>query len=144
MNFHRIILGSLCGLMLVACDKQTPDVPYRDLNKNGRQDVYEDPGQPLERRIDDLLSQMTVAEKAGLMFINRSIVNDDASLDYVPGSGPKRHDAIEAIDLASESRAEFSTADTRDVAPLKGSSKKIEVSGATLFVLDVEHCEVVN
>jgi CPA1 family monovalent cation:H+ antiporter len=54
------------------------------------------------------------------------------------------HDAIEAIDLTSESRAEFSTADTRDVAPLKGSSKKIEVSGATLFVLDVEHCEVVN
>ncbi len=84
--------------MLVACDKQTADVPYRDLNKNGRQDVYEDAGQPLERRIDDLLSQMTVAEKAGLMFINRAIVNDDASLDYVPDSGPKRHDAIDAID----------------------------------------------
>ncbi len=41
---------------------------------------------------------MTVAEKAGLMFINRAIVNDDASLDYVPDSGPKRHDAIDAID----------------------------------------------
>jgi len=41
---------------------------------------------------------MTVAEKAGLMFINRAIVNDDASLVYVPGSGPERHSAIGAID----------------------------------------------
>src|SRR5882672_4780067 len=34
-----------------------------DLNKNGRMDVYEDPKAPLERRIDDLLSQMTLEEK---------------------------------------------------------------------------------
>ncbi len=48
MNFHQIVVGPLCCLMLVACDRQTPDVPYRDLNKNGRQDVYEDAGQPLD------------------------------------------------------------------------------------------------
>ncbi len=94
MNFHQIAVGPLCCFMLIACDTQTHDVSYRDLNKNGRQDVYEDAGQPFERRIDDLLRQMTVAEKAGLMFINRAIVNEDASLDYVSGSGPKRHDAI--------------------------------------------------
>ncbi|MGN0189344.1 MAG: beta-glucosidase, partial [Candidatus Cryptobacteroides sp.] len=34
-----------------------------DLNKNGRKDIYEDPTQPVEKRIDDLLSQMTVEEK---------------------------------------------------------------------------------
>src|SRR6266849_7740516 len=34
-----------------------------DLNKNGRMDVYEDPKAPIERRIDDLLSQMTLDEK---------------------------------------------------------------------------------
>ena len=34
-----------------------------DLNKNGRMDVYEDPKAPLEKRIDDLLSQMTLEEK---------------------------------------------------------------------------------
>src|SRR5258707_12543570 len=34
-----------------------------DLNKNGRMDVYEDPKAPIERRIDDLLSQMTLEEK---------------------------------------------------------------------------------
>lgn len=34
-----------------------------DLNKNGRKDIYEDPTQPVEKRIDDLLAQMTLAEK---------------------------------------------------------------------------------
>ena len=34
-----------------------------DLNKNGRMDVYENPKAPIEKRIDDLLSQMNVDEK---------------------------------------------------------------------------------
>jgi beta-glucosidase len=34
-----------------------------DLNKNGRLDVYENPKAPIEKRIDDLLSQMTLEEK---------------------------------------------------------------------------------
>ena len=34
-----------------------------DFNKNGRKDVYEDPKQPVEKRIDDLLSRMTLEEK---------------------------------------------------------------------------------
>ncbi len=34
-----------------------------DFNKNGRKDVYEDPKQPVEKRIEDLLSQMTLEEK---------------------------------------------------------------------------------
>ncbi len=34
-----------------------------DFNKNGKKDIYEDPAAPLERRIEDLLSQMTMEEK---------------------------------------------------------------------------------
>src|ERR1700759_3854189 len=34
-----------------------------DFNKNGRKDIFEDPSQTIEKRIDDLLSQMTVDEK---------------------------------------------------------------------------------
>ena len=45
-------------------------VEYRDLNKNGRMDPYEDPRIPIEERIDDLLSQMTLEEEAGMLFIN--------------------------------------------------------------------------
>src|SRR2546422_3451768 len=38
-----------------------------DLNKNGRMDPYEDPSAPIESRIDNLLSQMTLEEKTAQM-----------------------------------------------------------------------------
>jgi beta-glucosidase len=60
---------------------------YRDLNKNGRLDTYEDPRQPLEARLEDLLGQMTLEEKAGVMFINGSVVNEDGSLEEQPSQG---------------------------------------------------------
>lgn len=41
---------------------------YRDLNGNGSLDIYEDSRQPVEARIEDLLAQMTLEEKAGLMW----------------------------------------------------------------------------
>lgn len=40
---------------------------FRDLNKNGRLDLYEDTRQPVHARVEDLLAQMTLPEKAGLM-----------------------------------------------------------------------------
>ena len=91
--------GMIAMMAISACNTSSLNEDFRDLNKNGRLDVYEDPNRPVENRIDDLLQQMTVDEKAGLMFINRAIVNDDASLVYVPGSGPERHSAIGAINL---------------------------------------------
>lgn len=60
---------------------------YRDLNKNGVLDIYEDPRQPVEARVEDLLQQMTLQEKAGILFINGSVVNEDASLDDKPVNG---------------------------------------------------------
>lgn len=38
-----------------------------DFNKNGKKDVYEDPSQPIDKRVDDLLSQMNLAEKTAQM-----------------------------------------------------------------------------
>src|SRR5690349_10344286 len=58
---------------------------FRDLNKNGKLDVYEDPRQPVEARVEDLLGQMTIEEKAGLLFINGAVVNEDGSLEPKPG-----------------------------------------------------------
>ncbi len=97
MNFSRFVASFVC-VVLAACNASPPADGYRDLNKNGRLDVYEDVTQPVETRIDDLLSQMSVAEKAGLMFINIAIVNDDASLEYIPGSGPERLAPLPNID----------------------------------------------
>lgn len=41
---------------------------FRDLNSNRQLDPYEDWRLPIEERIDDLLSQMTLEEKCGLLF----------------------------------------------------------------------------
>ena len=43
---------------------------FRDLNKNGSLDIYEDARAELEARVDDLLGQMTLEEKAGTMFVS--------------------------------------------------------------------------
>jgi beta-glucosidase len=61
---------------------------FRDLNKNGKLDIYEDPRQPIEARVEDLLSQMTLEEKAGTMFIHGSDVNEDGSIEAKPGTPP--------------------------------------------------------
>jgi beta-glucosidase len=62
-------------------------VTFRDLNKNGKMDVYEDSRQPIEARIKDLLSQMTMEEKAGMMFYTPASVNSDGSIEDKPGQG---------------------------------------------------------
>lgn len=36
---------------------------WTDFNKNGKMDVFEDPSRPVEERVNDLLSQMTLDEK---------------------------------------------------------------------------------
>src|SRR5262245_18839170 len=56
------------------------DLTFRDLNKNGRLDPYEDPRRPLEERVEDLLSQMTLEEKAGIMFHSMIPMGQDGSL----------------------------------------------------------------
>jgi beta-glucosidase len=38
---------------------------WNDLNKNGKKDVYEDPSQPVGKRVADLLARMTLDEKIG-------------------------------------------------------------------------------
>ena len=43
------------------------EVPFRDLNHNGRLDPYEDARLPIDQRLDDLLSRMTLEEKVGAM-----------------------------------------------------------------------------
>jgi beta-glucosidase len=60
---------------------------YRDLNKNGKLDVYEDSRQPIEDRVQDLLKKMTIEEKAGMMFYSPIRVNADGTIEDKPASG---------------------------------------------------------
>ena len=62
------------------------DKEFRDLNSNGKLDIYEDSKANVEDRIEDLLSQMTLEEKAGMMFINGAPVSEDGDLNK-PGLG---------------------------------------------------------
>jgi len=57
---------------------------FRDLNKNGKLDIYEDNRRAKEERINDLLSQMNLEEKAGLMFIPPVSMNKNGSISEKP------------------------------------------------------------
>ena len=74
---------------------------FRDLNHNGKLDVYEDVTQSTSARVQDILAQMTLAEKAGMMFINGAEVNADGSIEKDPnaqGFGAMLPTAKEGID----------------------------------------------
>jgi len=43
-----------------------------DLNKNRKQDIYEDSSRPVTRRVSDLLKRMTLAEKIGQLAMPRA------------------------------------------------------------------------
>ncbi len=53
---------------------------FRDLNKNHKLDIYEDRRKPIAERIKDLISQMTLEEKCGMMFINIINVGENGQL----------------------------------------------------------------
>jgi Beta-glucosidase-related glycosidases len=56
------------------------DITFRDLNKNGKLDPYEDPRRPMEERVEDLLRQMTLEEKAGMLFQTMIGMNKDGTI----------------------------------------------------------------
>lgn len=67
MNKHTLFtVASFLFCTQVSGD--TPDGIYHkgwiDFNKNGKMDLYENPKVPLEERVQDLLSQMTLEEKS--------------------------------------------------------------------------------
>lgn len=74
---------------------------FRDLNHNGSLDPYEDINTPVEERVADLISHMTLAEKAGTLFMPGVAVNEDGSLEKKPdasGPGARYPAAVDNID----------------------------------------------
>jgi beta-glucosidase len=66
MNKKAIITFIIC---LTACTSflQAQQKPWIDFNKNGVKDVYEDPEADVDKRVYDLLSQMTIKEQISLL-----------------------------------------------------------------------------
>ncbi|RYE50318.1 MAG: hypothetical protein EOP48_19990 [Sphingobacteriales bacterium] len=52
-----------CSVITSAQQKNIYQKGWIDFNKNGIKDVYEDPLQPIDKRVADLLSQMSLEEK---------------------------------------------------------------------------------
>ena len=62
---------------------------YRDLNKNGKLDTYENPEAQIKDRVEDLINQMNTHEKAGAIFIDMIGVNSDGTpMEYPTLSDP--------------------------------------------------------
>ncbi len=64
--------------------RYTDGAEYRDLNKNGVLDSYENTDAPVSERVQDLLNRMTLEEKAGMVFITMIAMEPDGSLQERP------------------------------------------------------------
>ncbi|CAN5492300.1 glycoside hydrolase family 3 N-terminal domain-containing protein [soil metagenome] len=61
-----LLLQPLLLLLVFTSSAQEKNIYHKgwvDFNKNGKMDVFEDPSQTIDKRVTDLLSQMTVEEK---------------------------------------------------------------------------------
>uniref|UniRef100_E6Q043 beta-glucosidase n=1 Tax=mine drainage metagenome TaxID=410659 RepID=E6Q043_9ZZZZ len=102
---HKRVDGGLAGILVLACSVGVAASPqpaaqphlghrsvpllhvdglaFKDMNRNGKLDAYEDWRLSASARADDLVKQMTLAEKAGLMMHGTVVtVHQNASEDY--------------------------------------------------------------
>lgn len=108
---------SLTLCLTVACGTDKPAVEgteqknimnitdFRDLNGNGKKDVYEDTSLPIEQRVNDILSRLTLDQKAKLVMGTGMNTEDYTNPDSkVPGAAgytyPLEHLGIASIVLA--------------------------------------------
>lgn len=81
------IVGLLLAVGFAGCifgekepqPQEYPDNVWIDLNQNGEKDIYEDPNVPFEARAKDVVSKMTLAEKATMLGGQRTVDPRDLS-----------------------------------------------------------------
>jgi beta-glucosidase len=73
-------------------------VEFRDLNKNGRLDPFEDSRLTVEERVDDLLMRLSLPEKAGLMFQTVIEAGTDGTVLEHPGAISKSPTSVVVLD----------------------------------------------
>ncbi len=118
--YSKKIICSFFGLLLISFSivaQQQPDLgakkasiitvgklKFKDLNKNNKLDAYEDWRLPVEARIKDLISQMTLEEKVGFMLISTTRLSGDYSFQQnAPkaeiGNGFNEEDLVQTINM---------------------------------------------
>ena len=68
MKSFLFTVGLLFTFLASAANASIYHNGWIDLNKNGKKDVYEDPAQPVQKRVADLLKRMTLDEKIGQLW----------------------------------------------------------------------------
>ena len=105
MKYAAFAACLFCAATALAADTNiyhagpsSPSAPTRqgwiDLDKNGKKDIYEDPSQPVVRRVNDLLKRMTLDEKIGQLWQ----VNYDKTPDKTFGGKLKRSQISSFLD----------------------------------------------
>ena len=110
-----VFFAAACLLPSVvsAADSSIYHDGWIDLNKNGKRDVYEDPSQPVEKRVADLLKRMTLDEKIGQLW--------QASYDHGPGQGlADRLQRGEISSFLDGSRVDRNAGDAEQAAAHRG------------------------
>jgi beta-glucosidase len=90
VKFKSFKFVGICVIVMVFCANINAEqltkkliengYTFRDLNKNGKLDPYEDSRLDIDKRVADLLGQMTLEEKIGLMFFPIIAMQPDGSL----------------------------------------------------------------
>jgi len=65
---------------------------FKDLNKNGELDIYEDWRLSPQERSKDLVSKMSVEEKVGFMLISTTRMKNDRAFERAPSNEPIKSD----------------------------------------------------
>jgi len=84
---------------------QVDHLRFKDLNKNGKLDPYEDWRRPVEERVSDLIAQMTLEEKAGMMVGPTLPMGPDGTVSE-ESSGRRNPFAADAPPMASPGTTE--------------------------------------
>jgi beta-glucosidase len=107
---------------------------FKDLNKNGKLDKYEDWRLPNTARALDLVSKMSVEEKVGFMLISSTRMKNDWAFE-----GPKTKEPITS-DFNEEDLVQSTNMFTRQPLPIKmmmaaGTSKAVKDFKLRHFIL---------
>jgi beta-glucosidase len=102
-------------------------ITFRDLNNNGKIDIYEDSRQDVALRVEDILGQMTIEEKVGLMWhppigvgSKGEILGKPSPADFFFGS---TYDLL--LDKKLKTFNLFKVPDTRSLASWYNSLQKL-------------------
>jgi beta-glucosidase len=108
---------------------------FKDLNKNGKLDKYEDWRLSNEVRVKDLLSQMTLEEKVGFMLISTTRMAGDNALQPIPNGRAQITSSFNEEDLVQANNMFTRKPLTTPMLSASGTTKGVTERHLRHFIL---------